>query len=45
MLQSALNAMSRNKILSEMINFDNCCIDNYRKDIYYGSGLYYEKIN
>jgi histidine ammonia-lyase len=45
MMHSALSAISRNKILSEMTNFDNCCIDNYKKDIFYGSGLYYDKIN
>jgi hypothetical protein len=45
MMKSALNAASKNKILCEMINFDNCCIEDYKKDIFYGSGLYYEKIN
>lgn len=44
MLTTCLSFTSKNKILSEMTNFDTCNIDNYQRDIFYNPGSFYNKI-
>lgn len=44
MMNSALTMASKNKLLSEMTNFDTSNTDSYNKDIFYNPGSYYSKI-
>ncbi len=44
MLTTSLSFTSKNKILSEMTNFDTCNVDSYRKDIFHNPGSFYNKI-
>lgn len=44
LMQSTLQRTSKNKLLSEMTNFDSCNIDSYQKDIFYNPGAVFSKI-
>ena len=41
MMKSAINLTSRNKVLSEMGNFDTMNISNYKEDVYFSQGYYF----
>lgn len=43
LMRSCIKLASRNKILSEMGNFDTMNINNYNEDIFFSSGAYFLK--
>lgn len=45
MLKSGICATAKNKIHSQMGNFDTMCLDNFKGDVYFSTGAYFTKIN
>lgn len=43
MMNKAISLASENKILSEMANADTMNTNNYQKDIFYNTGVYFSK--